>query len=210
MKPYYDRAGATIYLGDSRDVIPFLAAADVVITDPVWPNSIPSLKGHEDPAGLFTAAAHLFERLTTRLVVHLGCDSDPRFLAQLPSSFEFLRACWLEYVQPHHKGRILYSGDVAYAFGAPARAGYDLIPGMKRDTSNDGKQTCHPAPRKLAHLLWLVRWFSQPGETILDPFMGSGTTLRAAKNLGRKSIGIEIEEKWCELTARRLDQDVLL
>ena len=65
----------------------------------------------------------------------------------------------------------------------------------------------HPARFPLDLPSFLIQ--SYPGETILDPFMGSGTTLRAAKDLGRKAIGIEIEEKYCEIAARRMAQEVL-
>lgn len=66
----------------------------------------------------------------------------------------------------------------------------------------------HPCPKPAADWHWLLRKVSIDGETVLDPFMGSGTTLVAAKNLGRKAIGIEIEEKYCEIAAKRLSQHV--
>jgi hypothetical protein len=67
----------------------------------------------------------------------------------------------------------------------------------------------HPCPKPESLMRELVALFSDDGETILDPFMGSGTTLVAAKRLGRKGIGIELEEKYCEIAARRLAQGAL-
>ena len=67
----------------------------------------------------------------------------------------------------------------------------------------------HPCPKPLPWMLWLVGLVSQEGETVLDPFAGSGTTLRAARDLGRRAIGIEIEERYCEIAVQRLAQGVL-
>jgi DNA modification methylase len=67
----------------------------------------------------------------------------------------------------------------------------------------------HPCPKPLEWMSWLVNRCSLEGETILDPFMGSGTTLRAAKDAGRNAIGIELEEEYCEIAVRRLSQEVL-
>lgn len=67
----------------------------------------------------------------------------------------------------------------------------------------------HPTEKPIALMTKLVSLFSEEGETVLDCTMGSGTTLRAAKDLGRKAIGIELEEKFCEVAAERLRQECL-
>ena len=68
----------------------------------------------------------------------------------------------------------------------------------------------HPTQKPLGLITGQIKMSTAPGDTILDPFMGSGTTLRAAKDLGRKAIGIEIEEKYCEIAAKRMAQEILL
>lgn len=67
----------------------------------------------------------------------------------------------------------------------------------------------HPNEKPLALPLHFIRLTTNPSGLVLDPFMGSGTTLRAAKDLGRKAIGIEIEERYCEIAAHRMSQEVL-
>jgi len=70
-------------------------------------------------------------------------------------------------------------------------------------------QGLHPTQKPLKLFSYLVQTYSNPEQTILDPFMGSGTTLRAAKDLNRKCIGIELEEKYCEIAVKRLQQEVM-
>jgi DNA modification methylase len=67
----------------------------------------------------------------------------------------------------------------------------------------------HPTEKPVQLMACFVVWHTDPGDTVLDPFMGHGTTLRAAKDLGRQAIGIEIEERYCEIAANRLRQGVL-
>jgi len=80
-----------------------------------------------------------------------------------------------------------------------------LTPARGQDDYTDA----HPAVFPIELPMHFLAAFTNPGETVLDPFMGSGTTLRAAKDLGRRAIGIEIEEKYCEIAAKRLAQKVL-
>jgi DNA modification methylase len=74
---------------------------------------------------------------------------------------------------------------------------------------NDANTHGHPCAKPIRMIEWLVSRASLPGEIVLDPFMGSGTTLVAAKRLGNKAIGIELEERYCEIAAKRLAQGAL-
>ncbi len=210
MTPYYQKDGMTIFHGDCREIMPHLEA-HALITDPVWPNAHPDLAGAQDPFGLFSSMLEVVPSSVRRLVVWLGCQSDPRFLRSVPERLPFLRMQYLRRAVPSYNGRCLVSGDAAYAFGdwpAP-REGAMVIPGEASATSVPGKRKRHPCARNEGHARWIVKFWCADLETVLDPFMGTGTTLRACKDLGRPGIGIEVEEKYCEMAARGLDQRVL-
>ena len=206
--------------------------AETIITDPVWPNSIfPDVVA---PEKLLTEA--LACARVGRIVVHLGCDSDPRFLRAVPARFPFIRSCLLEYANPSYKGRLVYGGDIAYVYGempppqprSGSKRGASLIPGLCISTRSDAlfrrsnwngsekrfnrdkDNTAglpHPAPRRLEHVRWLCKWFA--GESVIDPFCGSGTTLVACQKMAIPAIGIEIEERYVEIAAKRLQQEAL-
>ena len=219
---FYEEPDITLYCGDCREVLPLIEQQpDTCITDPVWPNSV---FRDVDPAKLF--AEMCAELRSDRLVAHLVCTSDVRFLAGVPERYPYLRTCWLRYARPSYRGRLLIGSDVAYAFGtAPTvRPGRHLLSGeivarnnsTKLQNTGRGKASSdevaydklpHPAPRRLEHLTWLVTKFADAG--VIDPFCGTATTLEAAKLLKVPAIGIEIEPKYCEIAVKRLRQEVL-
>lgn len=84
-----------------------------------------------------------------------------------------------------------------------------LFHGMIQQDMKNKDERYHPTQKPIEVMRWLVEKFSNEGDTILDPFMGSGTTLVAAKYLNRNATGIEISEKYCEIARNRLSQDML-
>lgn len=92
--------------------------------------------------------------------------------------------------------------------GGPARIIPHRWKGLVR-ASERGESTKHPTQKPVYLMAAIIEWRTKPGDLILDPYMGSGPVLRAAKDLGRKAIGIEIEEAYCEVAANRLAQEVL-
>ena len=93
-------------------------------------------------------------------------------------------------------------------YGKDFRAGKSALP-TGRQVTEMAEKNGHPCPKPIGAWRWLAAKVAQQGETLVDPFMGSGTTLRAAKDLGLRAVGIEIEERYCEIAAKRLVQEVL-
>ncbi len=225
MKPYYEDDAVTIYYGDCREILPTLEPVDLVLTDPPY--------GERTHAGARTRIGRIenvalvdFASVSgSTLRAIFGGISCSRWLvatmqwqhiAELehnpPTGWNFVRmGIW---VKPN--GAPQFSGD------RPSM-GWEGIGIFHRDNvklrwNGGGKRAVwtynavtsdHPTEKPLPLLREFAGLFSDPNGTILDPFMGSGTTLRAAKDLGRKAIGIEIEEKYCEIAAKRMSQSVM-
>lgn len=97
---------------------------------------------------------------------------------------------------------------VVWGTAGPNEIGSIYLPGVCREASPRGADKEHIAQKPAGVMRWLCG-LAPVGGTVLDPFMGSGTTIYAAKSLGRHAIGIEIEERYCEMAARRCSQEVL-
>ena len=96
---------------------------------------------------------------------------------------------------------------VIYGTNGPASTDFDgAVQNVFRSPVVSGKQ--HIAEKPIEVMRWVMQ-VVPPGSLVLDPFMGSGTTLRAAADCGMRAIGIEVDERYCEIAAKRMAQGVL-
>jgi DNA modification methylase len=208
MKPYYEHAGITIYHGDCREILPQLGQVETILTDPPWVLQREIMAGNLDAVSLWESVAPLLR--ARRLVLWLPIVHDPRSWLNPLADWPYLRQVYIRRAIPGYFGRALMDGEIVHVLGTypPAKKGRMVIPGGLAITyiSTD-RVDGHPGPRSEIVCNWLIRWWCD--ESVIDPFMGSGTTLTSAKKLGRRAIGIELEEKYCEIAAKRLSQEVL-
>ena len=198
--PYYDEDGITIYHGDCREILPHLPKVDLVLTDPPYGLADRWTGGTWGAAPMYEDAKRWDRDIPIDAVIamlSLGTNSIiwGGNLYPLPPS-----RCWLSW-EKSSKMSTLADFELAWtSFDRPSKQWLE-------DRNPDGKRE-HPTQKPLSLFLWCLG-FAPDASTILDPFMGSGTTLRAAKDLGRRCIGIEIEERYCEIAVKRLGQEVL-
>ncbi len=210
LTPYYDEDGITIYHGDCRDILPHLPKVDLMLTDPPYgidyvshhANSLEYMRIVGDKADFDPAPFLSFDNAimwggnnyADKLPIGGWICWDKRLSEAadkiLGSPFEL---AWCSHRKLFRIVRLLHGG----AKNADAPNG---------DVANAPRY--HPTQKPIKLMMACLSYFPK-AQTILDPFMGSGTTLRAAKDLGRKAIGIEIEEKYCEIAVKRLAQGVL-
>lgn len=231
-RPYYYDSAVTIYHGDCREILPLLPKMDLVLTDPPYPNLKGGLKHAVGgvskrvtttvtvgtPWGNELEALRLFSEVSNGCVVFSGWQAIGRVRELLGGESVGLLTWYKRNSQMSFRNRPHYTNEhawmVEYSAGLNwqnVETFYD-IPGLvagcmaTERLCNDGGKAVHPTqkPLRLMHALVAIA-----PETIIDPYCGTGTTLRAAKDLGRKSIGIEIDEAYCEIAARRMAQEVL-
>ena len=195
MKPYYDHAGITIYHGDCREILPTLPKVDLVLTDPPYPNG----QGFFEES-IKVAFKILRYDLANEWIVFWDEMTEPECICPKVAKHIWHRT---NTNRPDN-----YEAIYHFAKDGRKRASR-VLPYAVISVGLTGcfEATGHPTQKNEKLIRKLIKLGGEP-KTILDPFMGSGTTLRAAKDLGRKAIGIEIEEKYCEIAAKRLRQEV--
>ena len=207
LAPYYDHGGITIYHGDCSQIVPMLGRFDLLLTDP--PYGIGASKGTWGSSN----------KGKVRDYGKSDWDNEP----VEPWLLELARSrCDKQiifggnyYALPPCKGPLVWdkenTGD--FADGEMAWNNLGIAMKIKRHLWNGmlrkgGESREHPTQKPLDVMAWALG-LAGDVETILDPWAGSGTTGRAAKDAGKRAVLIEREEKYCEIAANRMSQEVL-
>jgi hypothetical protein len=202
--PYYQDEAVTIYHADCRKVLPFLDRFDLLLTDPPYgigfaaqPTKWQREAGKKPETwDDETPAAWAVQQMV------LACENaiiwGGNYYGLSPSR------CWLSWHKPDAPPSM---ANVEYAWTSMDRNSRQMSHTIAA-TRDSGEKCGHPTQKPLAVIRWCLS-LAPDAATVLDPFMGSGTTLVACKLDGRKAVGIEIEERYCEIAAKRLSQGVL-
>lgn len=225
MQPYWcnDTHGLVLYHGDCRAVIPALTEQiDLCFTDPPWNVQRDGISNDDLTADEYID--WLGERYAMLPVSKLLAFSssptlDQALAAVRAGGFEYVRmlACFSRGRNPAVTAqRWVYMTEYVIVAQRPGATweGEAYAPDWYEQSPFDGRKIrwgekrSHPSRKRLGTVQRIMYHASLPGQTVLDPFVGSGTTLLACYLLGRRGIGVEIDEQYCELTVTRLEQEI--
>ncbi len=219
MKPYYEAGGITIYHGDCRE-IGVWDQGQVMVTDPPygrgWRQGALKLSGSDGHGGI----ANDHDTTTRDAALQAWAPRPALVFGDLMLAPPDDTRIVLIYRKPRNAGirgaiagfrrdveAIYVIGD-GWGTGLGGRSSVIATtePSQGNPSSPQGRWH-HPHAKPEDVMSCLIR--ACPTEaTVIDPFMGCGSTLRAAKDAGRKAIGIEVEERYCEIAAKRMGQEV--
>jgi site-specific DNA-methyltransferase (adenine-specific)/modification methylase len=211
MKPYYQDSAVTIFLGDCREIVPTLGHFDLLLCDPPYGigyshGGVGGCAAKSTDFGGVTvygddAPFNPLEWLVFPMVILWGGN---HFASQLPDS-----KAWLVWdKRDGMKSNDQSDCEMAWSnIGGTARLHRQAWNGMITTGEQRGKSRVHPTQKPVELMTWCIS-LAGDVQTILDPFAGSCTTARAAKDLGRKCVCIEREERYCEIGAKRMAQEV--
>jgi site-specific DNA-methyltransferase (adenine-specific) len=200
MKPYYEHAGITIYHGDCREILPGLSA-DAIVTDP--PYGTGWVRGG-GAVGQFSPC-HSKPEWDVFTVDWLGLPIVRAYAVFGPVNRQ------VEICRQISGSAVLYYRKTNPQPLGPTREAIVCKPSpwwmpSWEFSAYNGDNSLHPCQKPRELMVWLIAGLQFA--SIIDPFMGSGTSLEASKLCGIPAIGIEIEEKYCEIAAKRLSQEV--
>lgn len=225
--PYYDKDGITIYCGDSHDILPRLNC-EVTITDPPYMIGAHSTGTEGSKAGSWGDIMNVSrwysqwlrecKRATSQegsIWVFGNWRSMPTYTKAFLDAGLSPTSCVVwdkEWIGPAYKNALRPTWEMILMSAMPDceiwdRTAADVM--RSKWLAGVCKTTEHAAEKPVALLERIVQLSTKEDWRVLDPFMGSGTTLVASRNCGRRAIGIEISEQWCETAVKRLSQGTL-
>lgn len=209
LKPFHSEAGITLYCGDSEALLPDLPQCGLLLTDPPY-----GLSWNSTSAIMNIKPEHVEwdERPSMEHLMQCILKSEYAIIWG-GNYFAGILGAWRTPLiwNKIQRETICADGELAWTnLDFEMSRIFDAVPGAN---GTRGKKL-HPTEKPLSLMKWCIKQidvlkYKQRSLTILDPFCGSGTTLVAAKEMGREAIGIEKNERYCEIAANRLRQEVL-
>ncbi len=212
LTPYYDHDGITIYHGDCRAIVSGLGFDGLVLSDPPY--------GIAHPTDYRSRGRGKLAACNDYPPVH-GDDEpfDPRWLLEIGAARILWGANYFAHLLPPQSGWLVWDKERPDNLDQSTceLAWSDCVKGVRRlrhlwngAIRKSHERLDHPMQKPEALMSWCLQFpWTKDFVSVLDPYMGAGSALVAAKGLGRKAIGIEIEERYCEIAAQRLSQGML-